>query len=77
MSNTHFTYEDSKRFVEHQMETLQQIREGSPDSQLEGCSVRIVRCKTCRANLGVRCVEASEGKAQFRYVSYLYFYTLI
>lgn len=52
------------------METLQQIYEGWPDSQLQGCSVKSVRCRTCRATIGVRCVDAPEGKAHFRYVTY-------
>lgn len=70
VSSSHFTYEDPKKFIEYQMETLQQIREGWPDSQLEGCSVKPVRCRTCRATIGVRCVDAPERKAQFRYVTY-------
>jgi len=69
VSNSHCTYEDPRKFVEYQMETLQQVREGAPDSQLEGCSVSPVRCKTCRATVGVRCVDAPEGRARFRYVT--------
>jgi hypothetical protein len=70
VSNSHFTYEDSKKFIEYQIETLWNIREGLPDSQLEGCFVNPVRCRICRATIGVRCVDAPEGKAQFRYVTY-------
>ena len=54
------------------METVQQVREGSPESQLEGCSVRPIRCKTCRTTIGQRCVDTPEERAQFRYVGYLY-----
>ena len=72
VSNSHFTYEDSKTFSEYQMETVQQVREGSPESQLEGCSVRPIRCKTCRTTIGQRCMDTPEERAQFRYVGYLY-----
>ena len=72
ISNTHCTYEDPTRFTEYQTETLQHIREGSPDSRLQGCSIRPLRCKTCRKPVGVRCIETPEAKMQFRCVCYLY-----
>lgn len=68
ISNTLFTYEDSRQYVEHQLETVQQGRDGSPQSELERCFVKPVRCKICRVGLGVRCVETPEDKIQLRYV---------
>ena len=71
VSSRHVTYEDSQTFTEYQIETFQEAREGSPDSQLEGCYVRPVRCKTCKVPIGVRCNEAPEAKVQLRYVGNL------
>lgn len=74
VSTTLFTYEDSKQYFEHHLETIQQLRDGSPQSELEGCVVKLTRCKICRVGLGVRCVETPEDKVHFRYVLYLLMY---
>ena len=37
-------------------------------SEMEGCTLRPIRCKGCTALKGGECVEASAEKARYRYV---------
>ena len=63
-----FTYEHPSYFRPDKVETLQEMRAGSPDTELGGCVVRPICCGSCKTTLGVRCVEAPEGKFLLKYV---------
>ena len=62
VSNSYATYEHSAGFMDPGLELVEQIREGSKDSELEGCLVKPLRCPKCKAALGLRCVEAPVEK---------------
>lgn len=58
VSNSYSTYDRPGAFTEAGLEQVEQIREGSKGSQLEGCLVKPLRCSSCKTALGVRCVKA-------------------
>ena len=62
VSNSYSTYERPGPFTDPGLELVEQIREGSKDSELEGCLVKPLRCYSCKTPLGVRCVEAPVEK---------------
>ncbi|KAF6236636.1 hypothetical protein HO173_005417 [Letharia columbiana] len=62
VSTSYSTYESPGAFTDPGLEMVEQIREGSKDSELEGCLVKPLRCHRCKTTLGVRCVEAPVEK---------------
>ena len=61
-SKSLFTYEHPSYFKEDKLEVMQGTRAASPDTELGGCVVRSICCGGCKHILGVRCVDAPEGK---------------
>lgn len=62
VSNSYSTNKHSAGFTDPGLELVEQIREGSNDSELEGCLVKPLRCYRCKAALGLRCIEAPVEK---------------
>lgn len=68
VSNTYSTYENPEAYTQPGLTVSGEIRHGATDSGLEGCSVQPLRCDVCKSALGVKCVRAPEGKAEYKYV---------
>lgn len=62
ISNSYSTYARPGGFTDPGLEQVEHIRQGSKDSELEGCLVKPLRCHRCKTPLGVRCVEAPAEK---------------
>lgn len=62
VSTSYSTYERPGAFTDPGLEPVEQIREGSKDSELDGCLVKPLRCYGCKTLLGMRCVEAAVEK---------------
>jgi len=62
VSTSYSTYENASYFSHPGLEQVEQKRPGAPNSQLEGCVVCPLRCKECKAAVGVKCVEAPNSK---------------
>ena len=62
VSSSHSTYEYTGAFTDPGLEQVEQIREGSKNSELEGCLVKPLLCHGCKTPLGVRCVKAPVEK---------------
>lgn len=63
VSASYSTYEHPGAFTDPGLELVEQIREGSKNSELQGCFVKPLRCYGCKTPLGVRCVEAPVEKS--------------
>lgn len=62
VSTRYSTYERPGAFTDPGLEQVEQIREGSKDSELDGCLVKPLRCYSCKTSLGMKCVEAPVEK---------------
>lgn len=62
--SSYSTYENASYFSHPGLEQVDQKRPGAANSELEGCVVCPLKCKQCKALVGVKCVEAPGGRGK-------------
>lgn len=83
VTNSHVTYlppDDANNGVGPgpfglKVDNVPNIKIGALDfdgkNELKLCTLRILECKKCERTLGVKCTQAPDSKAQYRYVASL------
>ena len=66
ISTTYFTYEYPELYTEQGLVPTHPPRSGSKDSELEGCTMLPLNCKTCNVTVGVKCIEAAAGRLKYK-----------
>lgn len=74
ISSVYSTYEYPFNYTQTGLVETGDVREGTKNTELEGLSTRSMACTRCGSDLGIKCVEVSEGRTEHKYVGNLFKY---